>query len=154
MAISVQTAKELVDACRTARKIFDAMPELPSGLTPQSVRVVDAIRDLSVQQRSVRIGDLARTLGTAVPGITRQVNVLERLGYVEKRADEADGRAVNVGLTARGRELYECYVRRHFDNIVAALGGFSDEEVAVAAKMIGRIDVALDAWRATQEEGR
>lgn len=154
MAISVQAAKEFVDACRTARKIFDDMPELPSGLTPQSVHLVDAIHDLSVQQRSVRIGDLARAFGTAVSGITRQVNVLERLGYVEKRADESDGRAVNVALTARGRDLYERYVRSHFDGIVAALDGFSDEEIVTAAKTIERIDAALDARRAARKEGR
>lgn len=153
MAISVRAAKDLVSAFRSAVKILDGMPELPSGLTPQSVRVIDAVHEAAVAKGAVRVSDVARALGTSRPGITRQLNSLERLGYVAKCADAADGRAVNVELTALGADFFERFVRRRFEQLAADLDGFSEEEVAETANTIRRIDAALAGRRAERMEG-
>ena len=49
-----------------------------------------------------RLTDLARRAGLTKPTVVAAVNDLERLGYVERLADERDRRAKVVRLTARG----------------------------------------------------
>jgi DNA-binding MarR family transcriptional regulator len=49
-----------------------------------------------------RVTELAPKLGMTPQGASKLVGELERLGYVERRADPTDGRNRLVALTARG----------------------------------------------------
>jgi DNA-binding MarR family transcriptional regulator len=53
------------------------------------------------------IGALAESLGMTQQGASKQVNDLERLGYVERVGDESDLRVRYVRLTASGRSVLE-----------------------------------------------
>lgn len=52
-----------------------------------------------------RAGALAETEGITAPAMTRILNSLEDLGYVERTPDPADGRAQLVAATPLGTEL-------------------------------------------------
>ena len=52
-----------------------------------------------------RAGALAETEGITAPAMTRILNSLEELGYVERTPDPADGRALLVAATTTGAEL-------------------------------------------------
>jgi DNA-binding MarR family transcriptional regulator len=52
-----------------------------------------------------RAGALAKVEGITAPAMTRILNSLERLGYVERRPDPADGRASVVAATEAGESL-------------------------------------------------
>jgi len=54
---------------------------------------------------SARIGDLAHADHCSQPAMTTQVRRLEEGGLLARCADPADGRAVLVSLTARGRRV-------------------------------------------------
>ncbi|MCB1702450.1 MAG: MarR family transcriptional regulator [Pseudomonadales bacterium] len=49
--------------------------------------------------------DLADTIGVDKAAATRALSRLEACGYVSRRADKGDGRAMLVYLTPKGREL-------------------------------------------------
>jgi DNA-binding MarR family transcriptional regulator len=51
----------------------------------------------------VTIGDLANHERVQPPSMTRTVNCLERVGYVERRPHETDGRQVVIHLAESGR---------------------------------------------------
>jgi DNA-binding MarR family transcriptional regulator len=53
----------------------------------------------------LRMGELARRSRLAKQTMTTMVRLVERAGLVSRRADPADGRAVLVELTRRGRTL-------------------------------------------------
>ena len=55
-----------------------------------------------IADRGSRVTDLARLAQISKPSVVYLVNDLERLGYVERAADPADGRAKLVRLTERG----------------------------------------------------
>jgi len=52
-----------------------------------------------------RLTELAARAGIAHQSMSELVSVLERRGYLERRADPADGRARIVCLTGKGRQL-------------------------------------------------
>lgn len=52
-----------------------------------------------------RAGTLAETEGVTAPAMTRILNSLEELGYVERTPDPADGRAQLVAATPAGTGL-------------------------------------------------
>ncbi|HEU4737221.1 MAG TPA: MarR family winged helix-turn-helix transcriptional regulator [Solirubrobacterales bacterium] len=54
-----------------------------------------------------RVTELAQLAQVSKPTVVYLVNDLERLGYVERVPDPADGRAKLVRLTARGAEAQE-----------------------------------------------
>lgn len=53
----------------------------------------------------LRLGDLALREGVAPPTLTRMIAGLEEDGYVTRRPDPGDRRAVRVSITERGRQV-------------------------------------------------
>lgn len=51
------------------------------------------------------VTEIASRLGISQQAASKSVADLERLGYVERRADDRDRRARRVSMTTRGREL-------------------------------------------------
>jgi DNA-binding MarR family transcriptional regulator len=58
-----------------------------------------------IQDGPQRAGALAQTEGITAPAMTRILNSLESLGYVERSTDPADGRAQLVAATHAGSTL-------------------------------------------------
>lgn len=58
-----------------------------------------------IQDGPQRSGTLAHVEGITAPAMTRTLNSLEALGYVERTTDPADGRAHLVAATDAGRAL-------------------------------------------------
>jgi DNA-binding MarR family transcriptional regulator len=68
---------------------------------------VPVLRMLADAEEPLRLGELATRLAVEAPHVTRQVQRLERTGFVERVPDPADGRAQLVRLTMEGREAVE-----------------------------------------------
>jgi DNA-binding MarR family transcriptional regulator len=86
------------------------------------------LRVLADAPEPVRLGALADSLAVEAPHVTRQVQRLERTGFVERVPDPDDGRAQRVRITAEGAEALECVravVRRR---MAEALSAWSDED--------------------------
>ncbi len=52
-----------------------------------------------------RVQELAAELGIEAPSITRKTQELERAGYIVRRQDPSDKRAVELTLTRKGRSV-------------------------------------------------
>jgi DNA-binding MarR family transcriptional regulator len=57
-----------------------------------------------IADRGSRVTELAKLAQVSKPTVVHLVNDLERLGYVERSPDPADGRATLVRLTERGMQ--------------------------------------------------
>jgi DNA-binding MarR family transcriptional regulator len=88
------------------------------GLTPQQY---NALRLLSAEHpNKLRTLDLAGRLVSRAPDITRLLDKLEQLGYVERDRDADNRRVVHIGITEAGRDLLRrlrepirrCHVRQ------------------------------------------
>lgn len=70
--------------------------------------------EMVIEHGPLRLGALAERLFLDKSTTSRVVGTLVKKGYVEQRADEADGRATALHPTATGRRLY----RRITDDLV------------------------------------
>ncbi|MGH3379727.1 MAG: MarR family winged helix-turn-helix transcriptional regulator [Actinoallomurus sp.] len=86
------------------------------------------LRLLADAPEPVRLGTLADRLAVEAPHVTRQVQRLERTGFVERVPDPDDGRAQRVRITAAGAEAVECVraVGRRW--MAEALADWSEED--------------------------
>jgi DNA-binding MarR family transcriptional regulator len=100
----------------------------------------------AVQERgeSVRVTDLAEQLGVDAPTVTRQVQLLEREGLVERRPDSEDHRATHIGLTDEGRETLKRIMgarQAWFDRL---LEGWDEADLHRFADMLRRFAAAVE----------
>lgn len=85
------------------------------------------------------MGDLGATLGLAKSSLTGLVDRTERNGFVRRMADEQDTRAVQVGLTARGRRLVDEFYAETCRRVDELATGLSAAERATLAGLLSRV---------------
>lgn len=88
------------------------------------------------QRDGALIGEAAEALDLAPSAMTGLIDRMTRVGLVERRSDPADGRAMRLYLTEKGRTARQ-YAKGGLDSINANLTeGFSDDEIAVVARWL------------------
>jgi MarR family transcriptional regulator for hemolysin len=92
----------------------------------------------------VRQGALVDALGVEAPSLVPLLNQLERSGLVERRPDIADKRAKTLHLTPSGRELAARAEVVANDVRSAILSTIPADEIEVAARVLNRLQLALD----------
>lgn len=96
------------------------------------------------------LSEIAACLSAGLPRMSRTITKLESEGLITRSNDDADGRAVNITLTALGRQTIADAVPVH-DQIVhdLALASLSDEQLrqlrGIAETLITRLHPDIDA---------
>jgi DNA-binding MarR family transcriptional regulator len=86
------------------------------------------LRLLADAPEPMRLGELADRLAVEAPHVTRQVQRLERAGFLERVPDPADGRAQRVRISAEGAEAVECIRAVGRRRMAEALAAWSEED--------------------------
>lgn len=97
------------------------------------------------QQGALRSQALADLLKLDKSTITRVVDALVRKGYVLRRRDAEDSRALALEITASGRELYEKIHRQLIQQQAELLADLDPETRGAAAAVIRRLAIAAEA---------
>ncbi|MFC5187548.1 MarR family winged helix-turn-helix transcriptional regulator [Actinomadura harenae] len=100
---------------------------------------VPLLRLLADNDGPMRPSEIAARLVVEAPHVTRQVQRLERAGYVDRVPDPDDGRAQRVRLSDTGRDAVDCIraVGRTWMN--DALTGWSPGELRDLATLVHRM---------------
>ena len=108
------------------------------------------------QDGDQRCSALAARAGVDVSVASRQLAVLERSGYVERRPDPRDGRATLLRLTVQGAEALAATRAMRADWALAALSGWSEHDARRLTDLLDRlradIEVAVPAPRTARPE--
>jgi DNA-binding MarR family transcriptional regulator len=117
------------------------------------VRRDDALSGLSAARASAlsvlvfggprTIGELAAAEQVTAPTMTRLVAGLEAEGYVTRKADRADRRAVQLTATARGRRALEAGRQRRIQHVLELLAELDADETAVISDAVGLLERVL-----------
>jgi Transcriptional regulators len=134
--MKAESASELLGACYEARRIVELMPELPQGMKPGHIHVIDIICQLQHANGTVRISDIGAALHVTNPNITRLVNDLTELKAVKKTQSKEDKRVFTVSLTALGQKYYKMYLVDYHNEVAERLAGISDKDMQTAARVI------------------
>lgn len=133
--------KQVMDACYQAKRVRDMMPKLPNGVTPTHIHYLDVITKLELDGADVKVSDISDELGLPRPGVTKTINGMEQLGFVEKKTSDADGRFVYIRSTQTGRDLVDKYVDEYFTDLEEMLRDITDEDADI---MIATIEKLYD----------
>jgi DNA-binding MarR family transcriptional regulator len=139
----VDSADELVDAFLTASRVLVGVAVRsidsaePAVTTPQHRLLV-----LLAGRGPQLIGTLATELNVNSSSATRQCDRLEKKGLVARSRSEADGRAVEVALTPRGRALLDRVTRVRRAEIAAIVGRMDTTDAAHAVACLARFSAA------------
>ncbi|MFF0500756.1 MarR family winged helix-turn-helix transcriptional regulator [Nocardia aobensis] len=116
---------------------------------------VPLLRMLADAAEPMRMGELATCLDVEAPHVTRQIQRLERAGYVDRVTDPEDRRAQRVRITDEGRatvDAIRAVSRRHMRD---ALAEWSTEDLRQLAALNHRmVDAFLDNAERTDAFGR
>lgn len=99
MAAPSQFLDTLLHLMRLLRRSYDVRAEAV-GLTLSRARALTTLSRMDGATQS----DLAAALEIEAPTLKRQIDALERAGFVERRPDQGDGRKNALFLTERGRD--------------------------------------------------
>ncbi len=128
--------REFLGACHEAKQMVDLMPELPEGMKPSHIHIIDIIYRLQQANDIVRISDIGTELHITNPSITRVVNELVDLGAVEKVQSQTDKRVYTVSLTLLGTKYYRKYLQEYHERMAERFTGISVEDMKTAANVI------------------
>ncbi|GLB66332.1 MarR family winged helix-turn-helix transcriptional regulator [Arthrobacter mangrovi] len=114
---------------RVAREVHPDMEPAAYGL-------------LTVLQReqSMRLTDLAASIGVGKPSVSRQVAMLEQLGLVSKETDPSDGRAQSISLTELGLQKLKSAQAARRSAFVSRLEDWSVKDLNSLAGLLDRLN--------------
>ena len=115
------------------------------GVTLPQAHAIHALNDAT----SLRMQELAETLGLAQSTVTRLVAPLKRMGLLDRRPDRNDGRATRAFLTEKGTEAVDQLEARERDlyaELVALLPETRRGEVIAAIELLHEAvrDITID----------
>ncbi len=135
---AVDIAPAITQAARSMRTALSHMLS-ESGLYAGQ----DGVIMLLAEEDGMTPGHLADRLGVKAPTMTRTIGRMEAQGFLERRADDNDGRLSKVHLTELGRQSVE-QIRRSADNCgELATKGLSDKDVKTLIKLLRAVDENL-----------
>jgi MarR family transcriptional regulator, organic hydroperoxide resistance regulator len=107
----------------------------PLGLHAGQETLLMQLWDENPQTQTQLINDLQLDAST----VTKMVQRLERQGLVRRSVSKADGRAVDVGLTADGMALRSKVKRMWGDLEVLSLKHLTEDERLTLADLLGKV---------------
>ncbi len=121
-----------------------------AGLTATQLGVLEAI----LHKGPLTQRELGRKVLTSAGNMTDVVDKLEGRGLVRRTRSPHDRRIVSVTLTQPGQALIEMLFPRHAQDIAAAMGGLSGEELHMLGALLRKLGLAAGAEDGPLAEAR
>lgn len=135
--------KQLLDACFVAKRITETMTDLPGGMKPRHIHVIDAVYCLGKGGNDVRVGDVSSHLNITTPSVTKLINELVIMGVVQKSCDDDDKRYTFLRLTEKGVDCEKQYVTDYHAVWAAQMTEVTDEDASAAIDVIEKLRRAM-----------
>lgn len=131
--------KNLIDSFFVAKRITEIMPELPKGLKPRHIHVINSIAEIRKIKDKVCVSDISSALKVTTPSVTKLINELYERNIVKKEHEDVDKRIVTLYLTDLGEEYYNYYIIEYHNKIAEKLKNIEDENCEMAIDIINKV---------------
>ena len=149
--MEIVLVKKFLDSCHEAKRIIELMPELPRGMSPRHIQVLDVLHHLNEGGREVKISDISSFLKVTRPSITKLIHELEALGAVRKIPDDDDRRVVKLVFTDLGLCYYDFYIRKYHKWLAEQFSEISPEAFQTAIDTIHQVYEILNTRKMEEE---
>lgn len=136
---------------RRLDEVAEALPQSASAIsrlflahTTVELSRTEANVMRALSERPRRITELALGEGVTQPAMTLLVNRLERRGWLERREDPDDGRAVLVSMSASGARVFEQLRAEYRALLHEEMALLDDEDVEALARATEILDGLVD----------
>ncbi len=110
------------------------------GVSPAQASLLAVVSRL----KRPSLGDLAAAEQISPPSVTRLVRDMERLGLIERVADDVDRRCTRVTITASGRHELAAIRRRKDEFLERALDALPEAERRRAGELATLLETILE----------
>jgi DNA-binding MarR family transcriptional regulator len=107
--------------------------------TYSALLILEGVKD----NATLRMSQLAESVGTTPPTVSKLVRELEERGLVTRTPVEEDGRASILGLTGKGRQVAEDIGRARLEGLRGALADWTEEDLEKLDVMFERLRVDM-----------
>jgi DNA-binding MarR family transcriptional regulator len=135
---TVQILLDLSRLLRNLTRLVGGADDGPAMTATQRIALVE-LGDYGPS----RLNDLAARMGVSAPTASRSVDALHELGFVERVVDPHDRRALNIELSARGKELLEARKARANAAFEPAVAVLSQADRKKLSELLRRMTDAL-----------
>lgn len=157
MPISVAQAGELtlsmVRMVRLMKTMVRQGPRRHDSVDPATQPLLFILQD-----RPLRVSDLADLSHSEVSTVSRHISNFERAGLVLKVADAEDRRASQVSLSDTGHQLVQRLRAAHAERMCAVLTDWDPQDAATLAALLTRladdVERSLHSSRESASRGR
>ena len=111
-----------------------------SGLTPERLSLLSILAYTGPQT----ITDIADIEMVSLPAITRIVNYMEDLGYVQRERGAEDGRVVHVSVTPSGRKILEQGRTQRVQHVAEMLANLRRLELMVVSEATNLLETIIE----------
>lgn len=148
MTISHDTAAELarvsIHTVKALAALRHVVPHPVAGVDTTTYPVL-----FSLCPGPQRVSALADLTHCDISTTSRQISHLVALGYAEKVADPADGRAQLVALTPAGRQVIDQLSAHRGRLFQQMLHGWTDQDAVAFTAYLARLGEDIDTFRTT-----
>ena len=110
--------------------------DLPYGLTNERLSTLASV----TADEPISLSALAKAEIVSLPTMSRMVDALEAEGFVRRRDDTFDCRAVLVSTTARGRRAYQRATQQSLSQLKGTLNTLAPEQLAAIRTLLSTLD--------------
>jgi DNA-binding MarR family transcriptional regulator len=103
--------------------------------TYSALMILEGLKD----NATLRMSQLAESVGTTPPTVTKLVRDLENRGLVTRALDEQDGRASILALTDKGRQTVEAIIQGRLQALQQVLTAWTTEDIAKLDELFERL---------------
>lgn len=103
--------------------------------TYSALMILEGLQDNS----TIRMSQLAESVGTTPPTVTKLVRDLESKGLITKSPDDQDGRASIISLTDEGRKVAESIFRARIEGLSQVLTDWTEEDLDTFIALFERL---------------
>ena len=141
--MTITALKQLLDACFLAKRIAETLPELPEGMKPRHIHVLDAVHEIRLRGGGCRVGDVSARLNITTPSVTKLIQELEARHLLEKYADTSDKRVALLKLTPEGEACVQRYVLDFHGRWTQELADITDSQTMDAIHILERLQETM-----------
>lgn len=110
-----------------------------SGLSTQQNHTIEIVGS----EGPIRMKPLAEKLGVTTGTLTVMIDRLQKAGYVLRQSAPEDGRAFNVVITEKGKEIYQEHHMYHLKLAEDICGNLEKEESAEFVRILEKINTII-----------